>query len=188
MNDSAYKVMKAIMTKNSMLISRDDVNRFITLLTPLDGDGYAFVAKAEELLKKEYFWGALNENDSITVLKKSKHNKSFLVRFSATEPGKFTISVTKNKGKNVENVRVDGKNLKKKVAEIEDLEYKSRFLTKDLPITSYHHLFEEVSSDTPATSIPHEFSYIEVAYIDYLNNCQEPTLRELIEENPQIFY
>jgi len=188
-NDPAYKVMKAIMCKNSILISRDDVNRFVTLLTPLDGEGFAFIAKAEELLRKEYFWGALNPDDAITVLKKSKHNKSYLVRFSATDPGKFTISVTKNKGKAVEGVRTEGKSLKKKkVAELEDKDYRSRFITKELPITSYHHLFEQVSSDSPATSIPPEFSYIEVAFNDYLSNCEEPLIEELIKENPQIYF
>jgi len=182
-NDTTYKVMKAIMTKDSMLISRDDVNRFINLLNPLDSDGYEIIAKAEDILKKEYFWGALTSEDVIVVFKKAKHNKAFLVRFSATDSGKFTVSWTRNKGKAVENLKVFGKDLKKTVEEIEENGYKSRFITKELPITSYHHMFEQAHVENVGTMIPPEFKYVETIYNEYEQSCTFPKLMDLLNEN-----
>jgi len=111
--ETVYKVFKAIMTRgNSLLINKKYVDEFVLLMTPVSEDPKELIAKAKSLLSEECFWGVLNQDDSEVILGNSKHTKTFIVRFSVGEKGKYTFSMTSDKGKKKIRLFIEELNLK----------------------------------------------------------------------------
>jgi serine/threonine protein kinase len=172
-----YKCFKSIMTKSSSMIGPSDVERFVKLMSPLDESAEDIIRKAKDLLSDECFWGQLTEDDAKVILAKSKHNKTYIIRFSVTEQGRYAISYTKNKGKKIQSQRVDFKDIERYKEKFEELGFTSKINTKDLYITSYHHVFKYDAQDTKAELLPPEYQYAQTAYLNLLEKSQ--SLEEL---------
>jgi len=169
--ETVYKVFKAIMTRgNNMLINKTNVDNFILLMTPVSDDPKELIGKAKSLLSEECFWGVLAQEDAETVLSNAKHHKTYIVRFSVGDKGKYTFSWTSDKGKKRDKIlhrRVEFKDLQKWKDVIEKKGFSCSINTKKLPISSCHSIFVEKYETGPESKsdlLPPEFQYVHTAF------------------------
>jgi len=71
---------------------------------PLD-KGYVVLDKILSLMSKPYFHGFLSSSKAEKILSSTKKKGTYLVRFSSTEPGAFTVSAVSKEDK-VQHVRI----------------------------------------------------------------------------------
>lgn len=93
-DDPSFECLKALLKIENEQQDKVTIETFSEVLEwfgPLDGAG--ILDRIHRQCKEKYFWGWMSSTKAEKVLAKEKQKGSFLVRFSASAPGGYSLSV-----------------------------------------------------------------------------------------------
>jgi len=184
-DDVTYKCFRLVMNMQSE-IAREDIERFISLFSPLESKAHLIISKVKDLLERPYFWGYMTENDAANILKKgSKHNNTFLIRYSANTSN-FVVSYTTNKGKKVDHYRFQYKEFDRITGEMNKFSFHTPSSSKGLKQYPFCELFKKTNSKLTDELAKPEFLHITNLYKDQLTKSQSSgfkTVQEKLDKN-----
>jgi len=184
-DDVTYKCLRLVMDMKNE-ITKDDVDRFITLFTPLESKAHLIISKVKDLLERPYFWGYMTDNDAANLLKKtSKHNNTYLIRYSANSAN-FVVAFTTNKGKEVNQYRFTYKDFDRVMDILDKKGFRTPSTSKNRDIKQYpfSELFKKTDSKISNELAKPEHQHVFNMYVEYYAKASGlRTVQEKLDKN-----
>jgi len=103
--NTQFKCLQAVLhDKDEAIISMENFSKMLAWFGPMES-GEQILQAVEDLLKQPYFFGDMGAPEAEKLLASQKELKTFLIRFSARDPGCYAIS-TVAENKKVKHFRV----------------------------------------------------------------------------------